>query len=222
MLSLRRPTARRARPSVPGTCFYIAALVTIACAAAPARAQVTINFDDRPGLTGSFEEGRPVPPQFVIDDEYAALGVRFTSAGGGVALCAGSNPVSPPNTVTATGPGPVISYSHPVFATFHFGDTPGVVDRVSLTFTSSTQPSALDAFDVNGALLGSATGGASATLTLTFEDRIHRVQVRQGPMAFDNFTFAGLQAVPEPSCSAALAALTLAARRRGSHTFRQR
>jgi hypothetical protein len=204
-----------------GFVITLAAGAPVALATAgPVHALVTINFDDQPGMTGSFEEGRPVPAQFLIDDEYAALGVRFTSAGGGIARSAPSNPVSPPNTVAATGPGPVLSYSHPVFATFRLGDTPAVVDRVSLALTNSSQPSALDAFDANGALLGTVTGGASATLTLTFDDQIHSIRIRQGPMAFDDFAFDGLQAVPEPGgCTAALGTVIAlgACRRRCRH-----
>jgi hypothetical protein len=199
--NISRQISRRACGS------FVAATVFLGTAA-PARALVTINFDDQPGMPPPFEEGRPVPAQFLIDDEYAAFGVLFTSAGGGIARSAPSNAVSPPNTAAATGPGPVLSYSHPVFATFQLGDTPAVADHVSLALTNSSQPSALDAFDVNGALLGTAMGGASATLSLTFEDRIHSIRIRQGPMAFDNFTFDGLQAVPEPgACTAALGAV---------------
>src|SRR5262249_23669411 len=38
-----------------------------------------------------------------------------------------------------------------------------------------------------------ATGGAAATLTVTFPGQIHSVRINQGPMAFDDFTFDGLQ-----------------------------
>src|SRR5438034_11014550 len=43
------------------------------------------------------------------------------------------------------------------------------------------------------------TCGASSTLGLTFPGSIHSVVLQQEPVGFDNFTFDGLVAVPEPS-----------------------
>lgn len=177
-----------------------AAMCLCSCAAASG---VIINFDDRPGMMTFLGEGTPVPPEFLIDDEYLAQGVRFNSGGGGLALAASSNPVSMPNTVNATRPGPVVSYLADCEATFWVGLEPGRVDSVSITLTSTSSSSSLLAFDPNGTLLGQSSGAASATLSVTFPGQIHRVVIQQGPMAFDNFTFEGL--VPAPSSLGAFA-----------------
>lgn len=157
-----------------------------------ARAQVVINFDDRPGIPPPFG---PITPEFLINNQYAALGVVFSSAGGGIVVTAPSNPVSPPNTVAATVPGPVIDYSGPVDATFQIDGVATTVDTVSLTFSNSSSPGRLEAYDENGGLLGSTSGGASAVLTITFPGLIHSVRIQQGPMAFDDFTFDGLRPI---------------------------
>jgi hypothetical protein len=130
----------------------------------------------------------------LIDDEYADRGVRFDSAGRGLCRAAPSNPVSAPNVVTATSPGPVISYSDPVTATFSFGDRPAVVDYVQLTLTSGSSAT-LIALDITGAIVGTAAGGSSAILRVDAAGAIHKVIVEQGPMGFDDFLFDGLAPV---------------------------
>ncbi|MFM9994254.1 MAG: hypothetical protein ACKVU4_00475 [Phycisphaerales bacterium] len=171
-----------------------------------------INFDDRPGLPPPFSLSAPVAPQFIVDDEYELLGVLFSSTGGGIAIVAPGNPVSTPNTATATGPGPVLSETHDVTATFMIGTTPATVDLVSITLSNSSSLSTFQAFALNGTLLGQTTGGASATLTVSFPGLIHRVVIKQGPMAFDDFTFEGL--IPAPGVLCVLGAAGLAASRR--------
>ena len=165
----------------------IASLVPTAQAA-----PIVINFDDRPGQSAPFGEGVAVPLRFLVHDEYLSLGVRFDSAGGGICILAPINPVSRPNIAGAAGPGPVISYTHPMEASFWVNNLPGVVDFVSITLTNSSRTSSFRAFDINGTLLDSATGGASATLTVRSPGAIHSVRIEQGPMGFDNFTFDGL------------------------------
>jgi hypothetical protein len=184
----------------------VVALTIAGWAGAPAAGAVItlINFDDRPGQPPPFTAGTPVPAQYLVNNQYSALGVLFDSGGGGVVVSAPSNPVSPPNTVAATATGPVISYVDPVTAVFQVGATPAVVDSVSITLTNSSSTSFLDAFDINGALLGTSSGGASATLTTLFPGQIHSSRIRQGPMAFDNFTFSNLALVPEPGGSLAV------------------
>jgi hypothetical protein len=162
---------------------------------------VIIDFDDSPGSAGPFSEGTPVLDQYLIDDEYAALGVRFDSGGGGLSLSAPSNPVSAPNTVGATQPGPALSYTMPVEATFELLGGAAIVDSVSLTLTNSSASSSLEAYDLNGLLLGGDVGAASAVLTVDFPGLIHRVVLRQGPMAFDDFSFTNLTTAAPSFCA---------------------
>ena len=161
----------------------------------PASAQTVVDFDEHPGQSGTFFGGQPVRPVAIVDSQYLFLGVLFDSGGGGLVRAAGSNPVSPPNVVASTEPGPVVSYSVPSDSSFWFGDWPAVVDYVQLTLTDSTSPSTLEAFDFNGNLLGTSSGGASATLRVDAPGAIHFARVQQGPMAFDDFTFDGLQPI---------------------------
>jgi len=159
-----------------------------------ATAQTVIDFDDLPGLVpaSGFGPNTPAAADRMIDSEYFDLGVLFESGGGGLFRAAPTNPVSPPNCVTATKPGPVISYSVPARATFWFGDRPGVVDFVQVALTDTSFPSELEAYDFEGNLLGRATGGASAVLRVDAPGAIRSVLVQQGPMGFDDFTFDGL------------------------------
>jgi hypothetical protein len=169
---------------------------------AHAHGQVVVNFDDRPGMPPPFGEGTPIAPQFLINSQYSAMGVFFNSGGGGIALTEPANPVSPPNCVSATAPGPVLTYAANAFATatFSLGGNPAVVSTASLTLTGTSSTSLLQAFSFNGQLLGSVSGGASATLTVSFPGQIHSVRLSQGPFAFDDFTFSPPVVVPEP-CS---------------------
>lgn len=173
-----------------------------------------INFDDRPGHPPPSSSGTPVAPQYIVDDEYGMLGVLFSSGGGGIRISAPSNPVSGPNVAGATGPGPVVSFTHDVTATFMIGSTLARVDSVGITLTASSSLSFLEAYSLSGAFLGSASGnGTSPNLLVTFPGLIHRVVIKQGPNAFDDFRFEGL--VPAPS-GLALVALSgvIACRRR--------
>ena len=111
----------------------LARLAALVVLVAPAPAQTVIDFDDAPGKLPPFGTGEPVRPGFIVDGQYLPSGVLFDSGGGGLARCVASNPVSPPNTVTSTQPGPVISYSVPSSASFWLGDQRAVVDYVQLT-----------------------------------------------------------------------------------------
>lgn len=161
-----------------------------------AHATTIINFDDRPGFncfaSGGCSQGEPIPDPFVINTQYQNRGVVFNSTGGGVAILNGDNPVSKPNVATPTTTGPAISYTDPVFATFMVGTNSAVVDSVTITLTNSSSKSTLRAFDVNGKLLTSTSGGRSAILTVTAPGLIHSVELSGGPEAFDNFSFTGL------------------------------
>jgi len=137
--------------------------------------------------------------------EYLSRGVLFQSGGGGLLVSAPSNPVSSPNVVSGTEAGPagrIQSYQVPITAEFFINGLPGFVDFVSLDLTSSTSLSTLSAYDQNGALLVSDSGAGPDTLLVRFTGHIHSVALTGGPFAFDNFTFDGLVAVPEPSVTA--------------------
>jgi hypothetical protein len=196
---MRRCIVLRAK-HFPGLVLLFALVFGVG--ASPSHAAIIITFDDRPGLQPPFFDGRPVPPEFLINTQYADLGVVFNSAGGGLALQAPSNPVSPPNVVSATAPGPVLNFGSNAFAeaTFSLAGNEAVVDLIALTLTSTSSLSRLEAFDLNGQSLGFSTGGASATLVVSSPGEIHSVRLTQGPFSFDDFTFTGLTvAVPEPS-----------------------
>jgi hypothetical protein len=170
----------------------LAAFVVFVCSAS---AQTVIDFDDATGQLPPFSTGQPVRPAAMIDGQYLPLGVLFDSGGGGLARCVASNPVSVPNTVASTQPGPVISYTVPSDSSFWLGDHPAVVDYVQLTLSDTSSSSTLEAFDFQGNLLGTSSGGASATLRVDAPGEIHFARVQQGPMAFDDFTFDGLQPI---------------------------
>jgi len=194
-----RPGDPRAR-TIPCAGFARLLVVALPCTASVCGAQTVIDFDS---MQGQSPPGGPVAPQFLVHDQFLSLGVRFDSAGGGIAVNAPGNPVSPPNTCTATminGGGPYVSYTDDVTATFWVGSTAAVVDYVSVALSNSTSPSSLEAFDSNGVSLGASNGGASAVLLVSFPGQIHTVVIHQGPMAFDDFTFDGLSTGISPMC----------------------
>ena len=159
---------------------------------------VVINFDDRPGFKGTSVQDQPIPASYVVHDEYLPLGVRFDSGGGGIAIVYAINAVSPTNVALATEPGPVLSFNLPVTATFFSNGAPAVVDMVALTLTSSSGNCRLKAFDQYGVQLGSISAGAGSTLQLSYLNQIHSVELDQGSISFDNFTFTGLTALVVP------------------------
>jgi hypothetical protein len=171
---------------------FFASFVAMASAGA---APILVNFDDRAGKPTPVTSGEPVEPQYIVNDEYLPLGVLFGSDGGGIRISAPDNPLSAPNVAGSTAPGPTVSFSRPVVASFWLAGAPAIVDSVALTLTSSSGKSTLSAFNMDGTLIGSMTGSASATLVVNSPARIHSIQI-MGTMAFDDFTFDGL-AVPE-------------------------
>lgn len=158
----------------------------------------TIDFDDILGMSGPFSQGQLVPPQYMIDNDYLSQGVLFGSSGGGLRVARVGNAISLPNTVAGTGPGPVLDYNAQVLASFWVDSTPGVVDMAGLTLSNTSRSGSLEAFDLSGSLLGSVSGGTSATLCLTFPGQIHSIIFNPNYAVFDDFTFEGLSAVPIP------------------------
>ena len=164
---------------------------------------VSIDFDDRPGWMGSQARGTPFGSDFLIDNEYASLGVLFDSRGGGLVVV--DDPLAPsaPNVVNATdiGPsylndmGPRISYSWCSEALFWKDDRPGVVDSFSVTTTAHGGGARLVAYDYTGAQVASAQGGNGIPMRIDAPGRIHRVDIEQGPLSFDDVSFSGFQPV---------------------------
>jgi hypothetical protein len=171
--------------------------ITASVAAVP---PTIINFDDRPGGPSTRDFGDPIAPQFIIDDEYSSLGVLFSSGGGGAHLSAPSNPVSSPNVVSATAPGPVSGVGNPVFVEFSIGGVDAITDFVSLALTDSSRVgTTVSAFDVNGRLIESQVGGPSTVFQIT-NVGIHLVRI-DGIFAFDDFAYSELTPIPEPGAA---------------------
>lgn len=178
-------------------------LMTCLAASGFARAGVIeINFDDRPARATPVPIGDPVPPEFVVNDEYLSLGILFDSGGDGVWLSRGSNPVSPPNVACPSGPGTVFGFAGPSEMTFWLDGAPGRVDFVSAVLTGSSDFATLTAYVADGVILGTSIGGPSATLIVTFPGLIHSAVLTGNSYAFDNVRFDGL--VPAPSATALL------------------
>ena len=103
-----------------------------------------------------------------------------------------------------------------VWFTWWLGNAGGaaVVRAVSVSLTSTSQSSALEAFDCFGQLVDVSVGGASSTLSVQAA-QIRSVTVQQGPMAFDDFTFGGLRpaaprlAAPTPGAAGATNTFTV-------------
>lgn len=157
-----------------------------------------IGFDDIVGMGGPWYQGQHVPAQYMVDDEYLSQGVLFDSAGGGLRVARTGNPISSPNMVAGTGRGPVLDYNAQVYAYFRVGRMPAVVDMAGLTLSNTSRSGSLAAYDLNESVLGSVSGGASATLSLAFPGQIHSIIFSPDYAVFDNFTFDGLCAVPTP------------------------
>ena len=150
--------------------------------------QVVIDFD---ALTAPFS---PVTTPLYVSNQFASQGVIFGSDfGGGMGVVGSSNPVSAPNVVVATDSTGLVNYTQPVWARFELQGGLAVVDSVSVSLTSSSANSTLEAYDTNGQLVGAASGAANAILSVTAVGLINNVRILQGPMAFDDFTFSNLR-----------------------------
>ena len=164
---------------------------------------VIIHFDDMAGMQGPFYDGQPISPQYMVDDEYLSQGVRFDSGGGGIRVARAGNAVSRPNLVsgTAMGPhkGPISDYDAHVYASFWVDGAPALVDRVGLTVSNFNGAGVLEAYSLDGALLGTIDSQGSPRLDLNFPGQIHSVTFIPNHAAFDNFTFEGLNKVPVPA-----------------------
>lgn len=182
-------------------------------------AAVTVDFDDRAGHPGPFTA---CAAQYQVDDEYAALGVHFASTDPAVCVLAPSNPPSAPNVVTGIASGN-IDFSAPVTAAFFAGEEPVVFAYVSVVLSGSSSPSArLEAYDVDGVLLGSSKTAGPGTHWVYFPQHIHSVRIAGGAFAMDDFTFSNRPPAPIPVLPpAASFALGLALAGAGARALRR-
>jgi hypothetical protein len=161
-----------------------------------------IDFDDMDGMSGPFYTGQPVPWQYIVNDEYLSRGVRFDSRGGGIRVARAGNAMSWPNLASGTAndpqQGPVSDYNAWVRASFWVDGSPGVVDMAGLTISNFNGSGVLEAYNLNGSLLGSVSSQPSPFLFLNFPGQIHSVTFIPEHATFDDFTFEGLNHVPIP------------------------
>lgn len=179
----------------------IAIVVYLSVSADPSAASgFTVDFDDRAGKPGPFSGACPAENQ--VHDEYLGLGVRFESNDAAVCVLEpGAGAPSPPNVATGV-TGGNIDFSAPVVASFHLGGVPETVTSVSVTLTSSSSSTTtVEAYDLNGVLLGSSGFTGPGTHIVAFNKKIHSVRVDNGAFAFDDFTFSDPAAPPVPALS---------------------
>jgi hypothetical protein len=190
-------------------------------AASPSLA-ITINFDNLSGAM-TFYAGNPVPSQARISNQFLETsGVSFSSdssGNSGVALVnlGFGHAVSGSNGIGAIKNG-ILSYSDPIFASFFMPSNPAikaVTNFVSIKpdrWPDPTRSLLIEAFGVDGNLLGSFSAQDSSTLSISATG-IHSVKITgNGTAAFDDFTFNQVtagesQSVPEPTSALGLLAL---------------
>lgn len=161
-----------------------AGLLLALAPAAPAR---QVDFDDRAGKGGPFTG--PCEAAFQVDDEYAGLGVHFASGDPAVCVIAPGNAPSPPNVVAGVSGGD-IDFAAPVVITFFDGATPAAVAVASLALTdSSSSTVTVEAYDVDGVLLGGSGKAGGGTHVLVFPRFIHSLRVAGGFFALDDLEF---------------------------------
>lgn len=173
---------------------------------------VFINFESVPGLVGASPStvGSPVPLASQLSTQLQLTqGVSFSSAPGYVGLAAldiGTTAIGGVSvgglfdysaiTVIFTVPGQPSSLGITDFASFGF---------IELGTSSSIM---MEAFDVNGVSLGSATtsgtGGTSLSLSIPGTHRLQMSTTGGGPVAFDDLNFNTPTLVPEPTSLALL------------------
>lgn len=173
---------------------------------------ITINFDNLSGGMGFTLTGQPVPSEAQISDRFLETsGIVFGSDSSGVALVnlGFGHAASGSNGIGANNNG-ILSYSHPIFASFFLPSNPSVkavTNFVSITpdrWPDPTKSLLLEAFGVDGNLLGSFSAFDPSPLSIAVEG-IHSVKITgNGTAAFDDFTFddvapAVSESVPEPT-----------------------
>lgn len=162
----------------------------------------TIDFDDIVGMAaGSSRAGQVILPEFMVDDEYLSLGVLFYTEGGGLRVTRAGNSISYPNLVAGTARGARLDYNAMVRASFWVDDVPGLVDMAGLTISNFDGAGKLEAYTLDGELLGAVFDKGVSILSLTYPGQIHSVVFKPTHAVFDNFTFDGLRMVPIPGAA---------------------
>lgn len=193
----------------------IASAAILTFASAPAYATTLLTFDAIPGMSNS--PGAPVPIASQLASQFlASNGVSFSS-GGGFAAVVDHVPgfplvtPTPPNVIGGTNASGNLDYSAPITAAFFSTAntstkaTTNFVRVLGDRFPLGSGTVTLQAFDLSGNLLGSISApdvgpqGTGVDLSLSFAG-IHSVSFFSDnqTVAFDNFEFGDLTAVPEP------------------------
>lgn len=199
--------------------MMLTASAILGFAASPSFA-ATINFDNLSGGMGFTLTGQPVPLQAQISDQFLETsGVLFGSDSSGVALVnlGFGHAASGSNGIGGIKNG-LLTYSEPIFASFFLPSNPSVkavTNFVSIApdrWPDPTKSLLLEAFGVDGNLLGSFSALDPSPLSIAVEG-IHSVKITgNGTAAFDDFTFndvtpAVSESVPEPTSVLGLLAL---------------
>jgi len=159
--------------------------------------RVVLDFDDlrgqRPlkGQHSGFLEGTPVRPDALVDTRYLPQGVVFDAPGGGIFVALSPrDSFSGPNAAGSTSPGPLISRSNTITATFWLEDTPATPDYISIRLSG---PSTVSFYNARGRRFATGSGGDTIILNGTGAFSVH---IDLGPTAFfDDFTIGELRPI---------------------------
>lgn len=188
------------------------ATVSVLAWAAPSARADTITFDSLSAMTAT-SSGAAVPPAARLSDQLLNLGVRFSSTSDFVAVVAlgSGHATSGTNGIGGVSSSGLLSYLSPIRVTFFLPSDPSVhavTDFVSIRgdLRPISGTITLQAFDINGNLIGSATqqdtGGTTLSLSVA---GIHSIRLthQSGTVAFDDLSFntpvAAATPVPEPA-----------------------
>lgn len=173
-----------------------------------------ITFEGIPGVVAmSPANGTPVPLNARLSTELqASNGVSFSSIGGYVAVAnlGLGRAATPPNGIGGVDSSNLLNYNAPVVITFSMPgspSTPAITDFVSIRgdLSATLGSATMEAFDVSGSLIGSATSGVGAggvMLSISIPN-MHSVRLTQtqADIAFDNLRFNALSPASVPGSS---------------------